>query len=203
MARISIRPCLTPTTPRSRARMRWRSALISNTAPAGVQSGRGQSAAVSASTSAQSMLVWNQLFFTPGTFTPNPNKSAEWNRGAYLAEGLGHCGLCHTPKNCSAATRPPSDCKAMRCRAGSPPTSPTIRAAGLATGRSRRSPAYLKTGHNRTSAGTGLMAEMVGLVDVAPERCRSQGDRGLSEGSAGQRRRRHARPIRSRRTRRR
>ena len=45
------------------------------------------------------MRVWNQLYFTPGTFTPNPNKSAEWNRGAYLAEGLGHCGLCHTPKN--------------------------------------------------------------------------------------------------------
>jgi mono/diheme cytochrome c family protein len=44
------------------------------------------------------MMVWNQLYFTPGTFTPNPNKSAEWNRGAYLAEGLGHCGLCHTPK---------------------------------------------------------------------------------------------------------
>ena len=47
------------------------------------------------------MRVWNQLYFTPGTFVPNPNKSAEWNRGAYLAEGLGHCGLCHTPKNSS------------------------------------------------------------------------------------------------------
>src|SRR4029077_13338311 len=35
-----------------------------------------------------SLIGWNTLFFTPGTFQPNPNKSAEWNRGAYLAEGL-------------------------------------------------------------------------------------------------------------------
>ena len=46
-----------------------------------------------------SMIVWNMLFFTPGEFQPVANKSAEWNRGAYLAEGLGHCGLCHSPKN--------------------------------------------------------------------------------------------------------
>jgi mono/diheme cytochrome c family protein len=46
-----------------------------------------------------SLLGWNALFFTPGTFQPNPHKSAEWNRGAYLAEGLTHCGMCHTPKN--------------------------------------------------------------------------------------------------------
>jgi mono/diheme cytochrome c family protein len=44
------------------------------------------------------MRVWNELYFTPGTFQPDPNKSAEWNRGAYLAEGLGHCEACHTPK---------------------------------------------------------------------------------------------------------
>jgi mono/diheme cytochrome c family protein len=41
---------------------------------------------------------WN-LFFTPtGTFEPDPKASAEINRGAYLVEGLGHCGACHTPR---------------------------------------------------------------------------------------------------------
>jgi mono/diheme cytochrome c family protein len=39
------------------------------------------------------------LFFRPGPFRPDPGKSAAWNRGAYLAEGLGHCGACHTPRN--------------------------------------------------------------------------------------------------------
>src|ERR1700727_2891534 len=46
-----------------------------------------------------SMTAWNALFFKPGVFEPDHSKSDEWNRGAYLTEGLGHCGLCHTPKN--------------------------------------------------------------------------------------------------------
>ena len=42
---------------------------------------------------------WKMLFFTPGRFQSVPNQSTEWNRGAYLAEGLSHCGACHTPRN--------------------------------------------------------------------------------------------------------
>ena len=42
---------------------------------------------------------WKILFFRDGRYQPNPSKSAEWNRGAYLAEGLSHCGGCHTPRN--------------------------------------------------------------------------------------------------------
>jgi mono/diheme cytochrome c family protein len=41
------------------------------------------------------LLAWNQLFFNAGTFQPDPSKSPEINRGAYLVEGLGHCGGCH------------------------------------------------------------------------------------------------------------
>lgn len=46
-----------------------------------------------------SVTFWNALFFDPGTYVPDSNKSAQWNRGAYLVEGLAHCGACHTPKN--------------------------------------------------------------------------------------------------------
>jgi mono/diheme cytochrome c family protein len=46
---------------------------------------------------------WNALYFKPGTFKPDPGKSAAWNRGAYLVEGLGHCADCHTPKNLAQA----------------------------------------------------------------------------------------------------
>jgi nicotinate dehydrogenase subunit B len=45
------------------------------------------------------MAFWNALFLRSGEFTPDPARSAEWNRGAYLVEGLGHCGACHSPRN--------------------------------------------------------------------------------------------------------
>jgi mono/diheme cytochrome c family protein len=45
------------------------------------------------------ILGWRTLFFNEGEYQPDPAKSAEWNRGAYLVEGLGHCGMCHTPIN--------------------------------------------------------------------------------------------------------
>ena len=42
---------------------------------------------------------WKLLFFKEGRFEPDATKTAEWNRGAYLALGLSHCGACHTPRN--------------------------------------------------------------------------------------------------------
>ncbi|MDB6044899.1 MAG: cytochrome [Gammaproteobacteria bacterium] len=45
------------------------------------------------------MAIWNGLFFEPARFKPDPKRTPEWNRGAYLVEALGHCGACHTPRN--------------------------------------------------------------------------------------------------------
>lgn len=42
---------------------------------------------------------WKLLFLRQGQLVPDPQQSAEWNRGAYLAEALGHCGACHSPRN--------------------------------------------------------------------------------------------------------
>ena len=42
------------------------------------------------------IIGWRTLFFKEGEYKPDPTKSADWNRGAYLVEGLGHCGMCHT-----------------------------------------------------------------------------------------------------------
>ncbi|MCH9770666.1 MAG: c-type cytochrome [Gammaproteobacteria bacterium] len=43
-------------------------------------------------------LGWRIMFFHPkGAFKPDPTKSAQWNRGYYIVQGLGHCGMCHTP----------------------------------------------------------------------------------------------------------
>src|SRR5204862_4961728 len=46
-------------------------------------------------------LGWRLLFFDfhKGTFVPDSHRSEQWNRGAYLVQGLGHCGMCHTPLN--------------------------------------------------------------------------------------------------------
>ncbi|HTJ63136.1 MAG TPA: cytochrome c [Alphaproteobacteria bacterium] len=44
------------------------------------------------------LTFWNKMFFKPGAYQPDPKQSAEWNRGAYLVQGLGHCGACHTPR---------------------------------------------------------------------------------------------------------
>ncbi|GEO86633.1 MULTISPECIES: c-type cytochrome [Alphaproteobacteria] len=46
---------------------------------------------------------WKLLFVDFGRYEPDPAKSAEWNRGAYLVEGISHCGACHTPRNAVGA----------------------------------------------------------------------------------------------------
>jgi mono/diheme cytochrome c family protein len=48
---------------------------------------------------------WKLLFLRHGTYQPDSTQSAEWNRGAYLVEGLAHCGSCHTPRNALGAER--------------------------------------------------------------------------------------------------
>ncbi|MGV2291016.1 cytochrome c [Trinickia sp. YCB016] len=45
------------------------------------------------------LIGWRTLFFREGEYKPDPTKSVEWNRGAYLIEGLGHCSMCHTSIN--------------------------------------------------------------------------------------------------------
>lgn len=48
---------------------------------------------------------WKLLFLRHGAYQPDSSKSAEWNRGAYLVEGLAHCGACHTPRNALGAEK--------------------------------------------------------------------------------------------------
>lgn len=50
------------------------------------------------------LAVWRALYFRPATFIPDPQRSADWNRGAYLTQGLGHCNACHATRNALGAT---------------------------------------------------------------------------------------------------
>ena len=51
------------------------------------------------------MRVWNGLFHDPAPHVSEPAQNAQWNRGAYLVAGVGHCGACHTPRNALGAER--------------------------------------------------------------------------------------------------
>ena len=55
------------------------------------------------------LAVWRSLFFEPSPFKEDKARNAEWNRGAYLVQGLGHCAACHSPRNALGATGPVHD----------------------------------------------------------------------------------------------
>jgi mono/diheme cytochrome c family protein len=50
------------------------------------------------------LAAWRALYFRPGVFQPESGQSVDWNRGAYLVQGLGHCSACHSPRNWLGAT---------------------------------------------------------------------------------------------------
>ncbi len=109
------------------------------------------------------MAVWNWLFFKPGQLEPVAGKSAEWNRGALLTEGLGHCGLCHTPKNFLGGDRTAERMKGYDLQGWFAPDITNDPRRGLGGWSVEEVVSYLKTGHNRTGAATGLMAETLTL----------------------------------------
>jgi len=110
-----------------------------------------------------SMTVWDKLFFTPGVFRPDSGKSAQWNRGAYLTEGLGHCGACHTPKNVLGGDKTTEQMQGYNLQGWFAPNITNDMRIGLGSWSVDDIAAYLKSGHNQTSAATGIMAEEINL----------------------------------------
>ena len=107
------------------------------------------------------MAGWNMLYFKEGTFKSNPQKSAEWNLGAYLVEGLGHCGACHSPKNFAGA---PKRDKAFQGGYGENWYATSLGGDlhdGLGQWSTDDIVQYLKTGVNKRAAAFGPMAEVV------------------------------------------
>jgi mono/diheme cytochrome c family protein len=51
------------------------------------------------------LVGWRTLYFKEGEYQPDPKKSKEWNRGAYLVQGLGHCSMCHTAVSALGGSR--------------------------------------------------------------------------------------------------
>jgi mono/diheme cytochrome c family protein len=109
----------------------------------------------------EDMAAWNKLYFTSGEFRRDPNKSAEWNRGAYLVEGLMHCGACHTPKNVAGADKSGERLRGYALQGWFAPDISGDPHRGLGAWSAEDIVAYLKTGHNRFAAASGPMAEEV------------------------------------------
>ncbi|HKD52586.1 MAG TPA: c-type cytochrome [Steroidobacteraceae bacterium] len=107
------------------------------------------------------MHAWDGLYFSPGSVKPNPNKSAQWNRGAYLVLGPGHCAACHTPKTTLGGDVSAKPLQGSPLQGWFAPDITASEALGLGKWSVEDIVAYLKTGHNRFSAATGPMAEEV------------------------------------------
>jgi mono/diheme cytochrome c family protein len=104
---------------------------------------------------------WNWIYFTPGEIAPNPQKSAEWNRGAYLVEGPGHCGACHTPKNVLGADKTDQPLQGGQLQNWFIPKLDNDPRRGLGSWSVDDIVEYLKTGRNAHSGAAALMAEVV------------------------------------------
>lgn len=108
-----------------------------------------------------SLIGWNMLNFSKGEFQPNNAKSAEWNRGAYIVEGPGHCGTCHTPKNLIGGDK---SAQALAGNVVDGWLAPNITAdaqQGIGSWSVDDIAEYLKTGANKFDIASGSMAEEV------------------------------------------
>jgi len=106
--------------------------------------------------------LWNWLFLDDSPFQPQAGQSAEWNRGAYLVQGLGHCGACHTPRGIAFQEKTMS---------GEGPNGPLFLAGETVEGwralslrdlwTPQETAELLKTGRNRHGSVSGNMVDVV------------------------------------------
>lgn len=109
------------------------------------------------------LAVWRALYFEPAHFEPEADRPADWNRGAYLVRGLGHCSACHTQRNALGA----SDL-GLPLGGGLIPVqnwyAPSLRSAdeaGVAEWSTQEVVDLLKTGRSARGSAMGPMAEVV------------------------------------------
>ena len=107
------------------------------------------------------MRGWNWLFFKPGIIMPDQQKSAEWNRGRYLVEGVGHCGACHTPKNMFGADKRDQAFGGGRVAGMFAPRLDAAPRSGLKSWSVDDIVEYLQSGRNAKSHAGELMSEVV------------------------------------------
>ncbi len=108
------------------------------------------------------LALWRTLYFSPGSYQPDTTRSAQWNRGAYLVQGAGHCSACHSARNGLGASVEP-----LALSGGVIPAldwyAPALHGGeqGLGRWRDEELAALLKTGVSTRGATLGPMSEIV------------------------------------------
>ena len=112
---------------------------------------------------------WNALFHHADPFTPDPKKSAAWNRGAYLVEGLGHCSACHSPRNALGAEKANAYLAGGFAEGWEAPPLTSLSHAPVPWNEEELF-AYLRTGHSRFhGVAAGPMAPVVQDLKALPD----------------------------------
>jgi nicotinate dehydrogenase subunit B len=116
------------------------------------------------------MAAWNALFHRAGALSHDPAQSAEWNRGAYLVEGLGHCSACHSPRNVFGAERGGAAHLTGGVVDGWDAPALGRLYAGPAPWRADDYYAYLRTGHSpRHGSALGPMSPVIDELGAVPD----------------------------------
>ncbi len=107
------------------------------------------------------MLFWNWINFIPGRYQPDPQKSAEWNRGAYIVQGPAHCGTCHTPKSLLGGDKNSAALAGATLQGWFAPNITTDTHKGIGGWSKDDLVQYLKTGATSFTLASGPMSEAI------------------------------------------
>lgn len=109
------------------------------------------------------LYAWRLLYFTPGEYQPDNNLSEEWNRGAYLVQGLGHCNECHTTRNALGAMdqKSPLAGGQIPVQGWYAPNLSMQKGGGLEGWSQEDMITLLKTGFSKQGGAIGPMADVV------------------------------------------
>lgn len=112
---------------------------------------------------------WNALFHQTKEFEPDPAKSGQWNRGAYLVESLGHCSACHSPRNALGAEQRRAYLAGGFAEGWEAPPLTSLSYAPIPWSEDELF-AYLRTGHSRYhGVAAGPMAPIVRDLKALPD----------------------------------
>jgi mono/diheme cytochrome c family protein len=104
---------------------------------------------------------WRLLYFKPAVYQPVKTRSAQWNRGAYLVEGLGHCAACHSSRNTLGASEEGLSGGLIQTLGWYAPSLTSDQEAGLGSWEVPHIVDLLKTGVSPRATVFGPMAEVV------------------------------------------
>jgi alcohol dehydrogenase (quinone), cytochrome c subunit len=112
------------------------------------------------------LALWNAIFAPKSGYTARQDRDATWNRGAYLVQGLGHCGACHTPRGWAFQEKALDDSSAAYLQGAELDAwfAPNLRGdvrTGLGDWSQDDVAAFLKTGHNDKGVVFGSMLDVI------------------------------------------